>query len=211
MRAESLFKIRRTIKSIFGATEENELIFSLAVEGSTGTDCVWCLRAHLPVRTSPQGSPLLLLTAVDFRQADRMALRGDLNGDRFTEDFARIIGDPQQLTIIPLATMGEERLFRSLLRLNSIKIQPTEWQRENVPLGNSSTSSPWLVTFIQPLYQDFHMFNPISHASDGGCAKCHKNADNLKLCGRCKAVSYCCVECQRAAWSQHKPLCSIKN
>ena len=174
-RAESLFEIRRKIKGIFEAAEENKLFFIVEVEGSTGVDFVWFFRAHLPVRTSPHGTPLLLLTALDFRQTERMKSLGNLDFDRLLEVAARIFGDPSLVIRIPLASMGEERLLCFLLRLNSTKIQPMEWQRENVPLGDSSTS-PWLATFIQPLYQDVHMFHPISHPSDGGCAKCHKKA-----------------------------------
>jgi hypothetical protein len=38
------------------------------------------------------------------------------------------------------------------------------------------------------------------------CDKCQK-AENLRLCGRCKEVSYCSEECQNAAWQIHKSVC----
>ena len=37
------------------------------------------------------------------------------------------------------------------------------------------------------------------------CNVCKKEA--LKVCSRCKAVFYCCVEHQKDDWKQHKPNC----
>jgi len=39
------------------------------------------------------------------------------------------------------------------------------------------------------------------------CAQCGKMDDNNKLCGKCKNVKYCNVECQNANWKDHKKLC----
>ncbi|KAJ7092298.1 hypothetical protein B0H15DRAFT_833400 [Mycena belliarum] len=42
------------------------------------------------------------------------------------------------------------------------------------------------------------------------CSKdCCSNYKDLKQCGRCKAASYCSVECQRESWKKHKPLCDF--
>ncbi|KAK0472166.1 hypothetical protein IW261DRAFT_1665844 [Armillaria novae-zelandiae] len=43
-------------------------------------------------------------------------------------------------------------------------------------------------------------------ASDA-CAACEKRDMKLQKCGRCKKVSYCGPECQRAHWKKHKPVC----
>ena len=169
----------------------------------------WYIRAHPPILTSPQGSPLILVTAVDLRQAERMVNRGDLDGNRFKKDCVLIFGNPDKMSHFSLVEVGEDRLFRYLLRLNSTKIQPTDWQKENVPLIEEPTS-PWMATFIRPLYQGASISRFVSHCYVGGCDKCHKKANDLKLCGRCKAVSYCCVECQRSDWPKHKSACSVK-
>ncbi|KAJ7481653.1 hypothetical protein FB451DRAFT_133796 [Mycena latifolia] len=40
------------------------------------------------------------------------------------------------------------------------------------------------------------------------CAKCSKEDDEtLQRCSRCKNTIYCSVDCQRADWKSHKPLC----
>ena len=215
---DPLTSIRGYILVMFIGVEKNcRLNYRIKIEGSEGEDSwkdEWFFRIHLPIRISPQGTPLMIVTAVDLRQAERMMSRGNLDRNRFEEECERIFGHRDEMLCFPFYTAGETRHFRYILRLNSTRIQPTEWQKENVPLLEDPTS-PWLATFIQPLYQDFHKFHPLprhSSSTDTGasCGKCRKKADNLKLCGRCMAVSYCCVECQRAAWPKHKPLCCIK-
>ena len=42
------------------------------------------------------------------------------------------------------------------------------------------------------------------------CSSCHKFATSelrMKTCTGCKTVAYCCKECQRADWNQHKLTC----
>lgn len=41
-----------------------------------------------------------------------------------------------------------------------------------------------------------------------GCAKCGTSAAKLKVCSRCKGVSYSSRECQKADWKEHKKLCN---
>ena len=42
--------------------------------------------------------------------------------------------------------------------------------------------------------------------SNNVCAKCDKT-EGLKQCARCKAVSYCSTDCQKADWKDHKKIC----
>lgn len=42
---------------------------------------------------------------------------------------------------------------------------------------------------------------------DKSCAYCAK-ADCTEYCSRCKAVYYCCIECQKSHWKTHKLSCS---
>ncbi|EFX85304.1 hypothetical protein DAPPUDRAFT_314032 [Daphnia pulex] len=46
--------------------------------------------------------------------------------------------------------------------------------------------------------------------AEGRCANCKKTSPNLKLCSRCLSISYCCKECQRSDWSNHKTVCQKK-
>ena len=41
---------------------------------------------------------------------------------------------------------------------------------------------------------------------DKVCAQCGKTGNDLFKCP-CKAVRYCCAECQRAHWAQHRDVC----
>jgi hypothetical protein len=40
------------------------------------------------------------------------------------------------------------------------------------------------------------------------CAMCDRHLRKEKTCDRCRSVSYCSRECQRAHWAQHKAACS---
>ena len=40
------------------------------------------------------------------------------------------------------------------------------------------------------------------------CGSCGTLATGMKFCSRCKAVSYCSVTCQQAAWREHKRTCT---
>ena len=45
------------------------------------------------------------------------------------------------------------------------------------------------------------------------CAVCGKTGSGdkqekpLKSCSQCKSIFYCSVDCQRADWKEHKPIC----
>lgn len=42
----------------------------------------------------------------------------------------------------------------------------------------------------------------------GKCLKKPRGEDKFKVCSRCKSISYCCVDCQKTHWKEHKPNCS---
>jgi hypothetical protein len=112
--------------------------------------------------------------------------------------------------------------------MNSTKMKPSLWQEENVPLGKFS---PFLASFIAPLYLDnqYHESEEeiettkdkirslkkdhnIPQGDPNVCARCLKSSSvKLKRCSRCKSVSYCTVECQKADWSKHKTYCVISH
>ena len=205
--------IREVICKIFAHGMQNdEVVFKVQVEGSTES-ADWYIRTHPPVRISPQGAPVLILTALDNRRARQLENQSKLDQSQATEELQQMFGhqkSPDSMLIISLVSEEEAHVFRYILGLNSTKMRPTSWQKENLP--QSESTDPWLATFVQPLYRNVgfddedRTFN-LSPAILGCCHKCKKKIDRLKRCSRCLAVSYCSVECQRAHWPNHKTSC----
>jgi hypothetical protein len=213
----ALNEVRGTIKSLFlsAAVHGRNEYFGIRRKDSTQSPD-WYIRAHLPLRISPVGSPLLILSAVDHRLAENLIAKGKLNEDDAFNDYVRIYAQPSNgsTQMFLTFTSEEEQLLRYILRLNSTQIVPSNWQRKNLPQGENS---PWLATFISPLYDD----NPLHQASDSdalqtpkekkndqyNCASCRKISENLKRCSRCRTVVYCSVECQHGHWALHKTVC----
>ena len=202
--------VMRTI-FLYATKKDGHVFFQLQIKGSTDSPD-WFLRAHPPVRISPRGTPILILSAVDQRLTERLQRQGKLDERHTKEQFTRVFFGKDSAMVgmirIFLETEEELRVLRFLLRLNSTKIQPTVWQKKNLPLEQSS---PWLATFVRPLYLDdvSNEFNPFCHPPVDltCCLKCRKSSDNLRPCGICKAVYYCSVDCRRAHWPKHKPSC----
>ena len=211
--ADMMTKVRHIIRGIFerviGTGHER---FQLKIEGSTDSPD-WFIRAHPPVRMSPHdGSPILLLSALDHHLQERLQGEGKWDIGRAKKSFHRIFGHvpAEEKVVIPIESTEMAQILRYILRLNSTKVRPTSWQNENLPRGKSP--SPWLATFVRPLYLDaVDGMTPTSTSSAvieiDYCAKCKKKGGDLKLCGKCKAVSYCSFECRRADSSKHKSSC----
>ena len=125
-------------------------------------------------------------------------------------------------------------MLRYALRVNSTKVKPTVWQMENLP--QSSEDSPWMATYVSPLYSVFSNSgcfsmkelvnaarssepNRPSHRSLSlsafnkdywpCCAQCFVKCVDLKRCKRCHHVSYCSVNCQKNHWLTHKVVCDF--
>jgi hypothetical protein len=213
----ALNEVRQTIQTLFlsAAVHGRNEYFGIGRKDSTQSPD-WYIRAHLPLRISPVGSPLLILSAVDHRLAENLTDQGKLNGITVFDDYVRIYAEPSNgsKNMIFTFTSEEEQLLRYILRLNSTKIVPSTWQKKNLPLGENS---PWLATFVSPLYDD-HPFDQASfdawqktegiNQNPKNCASCKKITENLKRCSRCRTVVYCSVECQRGHWALHKTTCT---
>ncbi|XP_046633289.1 uncharacterized protein LOC124312836 isoform X2 [Daphnia pulicaria] len=162
-------------------------------------DC-YLLKLHRPLLTSPTGTPILLITALNVPKEKETDQR---------KIFAKVfpLGTPNNIQKKMDAESEEEfQLFRFLLRLNSTRIVPSKWQKKNIPLGGSS---PWLATFLSPLYQDSVLKKSIKEepADEKCCAACKKIPEKLKFCSRCRSTVYCSVECQHSHWPMHKLIC----
>ena len=196
-------RIRVLINTIFkSAVMEKEPLIALHFGELSSKTTEWLIRAHLPVRISPRGSPVLLLSALDKRHMDRSKL---------DSNFMRILcdSDLESKTFVAFIMKTEEevQLFRYVLRINSTKIQPNSWQKKKLPRGGDS---PWLATFIGPIYLDGAFLDEEYNAlrSDGSCRECGKLTAQMKQCSRCKSTPYFSVECQRKDWPLHKLSCS---
>ena len=200
-----------------------------AVEHSSNSDClaticgstnesegpVWYLRVHGPIRASPAGCPVLILSALDRRLSRKLIRRGLRNAETDAADIERLtVGVPScRILVMFIYTEEQSLILRYVLRLNSSKIRPNPWQEANIPLGRHE---PWLATFLSPLYVDNRVY-PSSECSMKSlgiaqssitCTYCFLVSEDVKRCSRCKSVKYCSAKCQRADWYRHKTSCS---
>ena len=205
-------KVRQIIHKIFDTViRDGHERFQLKVEESTDSPD-WFIRAHPPVRTSPSGTPILLLSALDHHLQERLQSEGKLDIDRSKKSFHRVYGhvSAEEKVVISIESPKVAQVLRYVLRLNSTKILPSSWQTENLPTGKS----PWLATFVRPLYRDsIHDLSPLLTPESVAievvcCAKCGKTDGNLTPCGKCKSVSYCSFDCRRADSAKHKRSCT---
>ena len=49
---------------------------------------------------------------------------------------------------------------------------------------------------------------PVTDSVDSYCKACQKSCDKPLICGKCKIVTYCCLQCQKTDWSFHKISCA---
>ena len=240
-KTNALNKVRAIIRAIFvNSSNYDQEIFGIQQKDSPVSSPDWYLRVHLPIRTSPLGDPILLVSAVDHRLAEILVSKGKLNKRILEEDLIKYF-DNSEITTFWTYTSEEAQLWRYVLRLNSTKVAAPILQMNSLSLG--AENSPWLATCISPLYldasidqdrgifnmppdtsnaglinkKDFYIFSLSSGDSiseitvqDKSCASCKKTDLKLKFCSRCRTVAYCSVECQRAHWARHKVRCLVR-
>ena len=187
---------------------------------------LWHILVRRPIVTSPLGVPMLSIIAFDLDMLRKHSANGNLDGKRIERDYQRIFGVHKKLSLrLPMFTEEGAELFRLSLRVNSIKIQPTKWQKENLP---SVDYSPFLATFLAPLYLDnqhswdvnefelrkvgLHVAlmppNYLTCGSVGGrCTGCGMACSSLTPCTNCNFAYYCSVSCQKRDWKTHQHTC----
>lgn len=216
----ALSEVRVIIQTIFVKSKTicGDVFLSLRQKGSNKQE--WLIRAHYPALISPLGSPLLALSTLEYRNIQESEVKTDIDRIFYSEITDRN-------TLVLSATAEELELFRYVLRLNSVKMIPSSWQRKNLPIGENK---PFLATFLSPLYLDLPMDKETCNElklklgisfgendnietkmiKDGThCQSCQKQSPNLKRCANCQSVFYCGVECQRLNWSHHKNMCKF--
>ena len=75
----------------------------------------------------------------------------------------------------------------------------------------AAISPSFSVPFVEQSFEG-NEITELATLCETGCRSCGKgNSDDdgksLLRCGRCQAVRYCSVECQRADWKEHKKVC----
>ena len=209
-------EVRLIMRSIICLNfSEKVTIFSIKDANQKSRSPMFYLRAHPPIRVSPQGAPVLLLTVIDHRLAEKLLSVGKLNKQLSWKYFSDIIinapGTKSAFVMYTYTTKGAD-LLRYLLRVNSTKIQPSNWQSKNLPKEES-----WFASFASPLNLDYvhsftsnAQFDAIRAVSEiqTRCANCNSIQEEMKRCSRCKMVFYCGPTCQKAHWIQHKNICS---
>lgn len=145
--------VREAVRSIFyGYCDESYHIFAVHCQDNPEKS-IFHFRVHQPMRFSPDGSPMLMVSAVDHELEEELKTGGKLDEEQSRADFHRIIteGVSRNICKITLPSTVENNLLRYSLRLNSTKIRPTGWQSKNLPRGETS---PWMATFVSPLYSE---------------------------------------------------------
>ena len=224
MKSTTLDHVREIVRALFYGHYYNSFyLFAIYDEKE---ELMFHLRVQPPVRFTPQGSPLLLVSVIDHQLARQLIADEKLNAEENQHEFHRIItqGVSREVCAIRTSSAKEMNLFRYSLRLNMTRMRRGAWQSKNLPRGENS---PWMPTFVSPLYDVRTQHGSCSEKvvnhfekgfgkgfiidvflGDSMCANCSVRKIPLKRCKGCKATSYCSVSCQKNHWIiHHKKTC----
>ena len=218
----ALNEVREIMRSIFYSHNNNSFNLFTVHDHLNPQEAVLHLRIHPPVRFSPNGSPLLIVSCFDHQLANRLNSQDQLNAEQSESDFQRLlILDEVSREVCDITTKATEELnlLRYLLRVNSTRMRRSAWQSKNLQEESSGEMSPWIATFISPLYVEvitnsckqqtpFAQTNSPFYQLDAKCcASCNVKKIPLKTCTRCRRVYFCSVSCQKKHWVIHKAHC----
>lgn len=219
--------VREIVRALFYSHCHNSFFLFAIYDDRKPNKPVFHLRIH-SVRCTPQMSPLLLLSVIDHHLAEQLMEQQKLEAEQNNFDFHRLITErvSREVCAIRVSSTEEVDLFRYLLRVNSTRMRRGAWQSKNLPRGESS---PFMATFVSPVYQEdlsdvcatfadhyyrtappdvaMNVCGPLYPFYRNCCVTCAVKLVKLSDCGRCKAVSYCSVACQKKHWSHHKSRC----
>ena len=228
-----LDQVREIVRAIF-YSHVHRLFYLFAIYDKEML--MFHLRVQPPVRFTPQGSPLLLVSVIDHKLEQQLIADGKLNAEENQFEFHRLITErvSREVCAIRASCPEEVDLFRYSLRLNSTRMRRGVWTSKNLPRGENS---PWMPTFVSPLYTESiedacDRLKEVKNSLDG-CGAIHGNCSGptdmnpdcscasflcytcgvkkikLKKCMRCRTVFYCSVACQKKNWIDHKDECSF--
>ena len=224
-----LCEVRDTIRAIFYSHYQNKFQL-MAVTGPSNPDHpVFFFRLHPPVRFSPHGSPLLLVSVIDYSRLKELIIQGKVDWDEFQSDYHRLITErvSKDVCVIRASTDAELLVLRYVLRVNSTRMRRSAWQSKNLPRGQDT---PWICTFLTPLYSEtitntcgpltdqvlkkkyIFPFRTITCPPSNAlfrksCAYCYVVKVQLKSCAVCNTIYYCSTYCQRSHWYLHRKDC----
>ena len=152
--------VRDIIKFLFlkfaGENPSGMSFVRILLDGSPEEHPDWYFKVHHPIRTSPQGSPMLLVSAFDNKfEGKKIEVKN--NELVVKNDFIRVFPtwNLEETLTIKVDAAELLKLLRCVLRINSTKIEPSNWQKANLRFDENS---PWLATFISPLYLDAPLY-----------------------------------------------------
>jgi len=220
-----LQEVREIIRAIYlGHCNNSFFLFSIQDELNSNKP-IFDLRVQLPMRFTPQGSPFLSISVLDYQLIEQLKKEGNFDAQRHQENYHRVFteGVSREVCTIRTSSVEEVGYLRYVLRWNSTRMRRGAWQSKNLPRGDDS---PWMATFITPLYgeamcrcSEMEACLPHIFANPGMlgeefvqepcicCANCAVKKINLNRCGGCKNVFYCSVRCQKNDWLSHKYGC----
>ena len=148
-----MLKLREIVRGFFYGYSRQQPFNLFAVYDRKQTDPVFQLRVRPPVRFTPQGAPLLLVSVIDHQLAQQLISQGKLDPEQCQSDLHRIIteGVSREVCTIHTSSAEEVQLLRFSLRLNSTKMRRGAWQSKKIPRGDDS---PWMSTYVTPLYAE---------------------------------------------------------
>ena len=220
-------EVREILRAIFYSHYKNSFqLVAIHDVKNPDSPCLF-FRIHPPVRFSPHGSPLLLVSVIDCERLEELISQGKIDRDAFQAEYHRLLTERVSKEVCVIRASTEEvNLLRYVLRINSTTMRRSAWQSKNLPRGDDH---PWVATFITPLYKEivelncFHFeqkarklkgltpnftLNPLSDADyRKSCAFCFVVKVALKSCSRCHSDFYCSTSCQGNHWPSHKLKC----
>ena len=222
-----LDEVRAIIRAVFYSHFNNKFQL-MAIHSPTNPNVpVFFFRLHPPVRFSPHGSPLLLVSVIDYPRLEDLISQGKVDREQFQSDYHRLVTErvSKEVCVITASTEEEVNLLRSMLRVNSTRMRRSAWQSKNLPRVEDT---PWIATFISPIYAECILEHCSKHdenfnqlltesglthfktcpSSDQkfrkSCAFCCVTKVHLKMCTRCRGTFYCSPSCQTSHWLAHK-------
>ena len=149
----ALDEVREIVRAIFYGHHSNSFYLFSIYDHVNPDEPVMHIRIQPPVRFSPLGSPLLLVSVIDHQLAKRLITQGKLDPEVNQSDFHRLVteGVSREVCAIQTFSTKELDLFRYALRVNSTRMRRSAWQSKNLPRYEDN---PWMPTFITPLYSD---------------------------------------------------------